>query len=99
MKAYYSKSALERAMKIQEVILRAIISGQILWMEAAEILGITDRQMRRWKKRYEVYGYDGLYDRRRKTPSPRKISLNKAEKIFKLYREQYFDFNIAHFLR
>ena len=94
MQSYYPKPALERAMKIQEVILRAI-SGQILWMEAAEILGITDRQMRRWKARYETYGYDGLYDRRRKIPSPRKIRLDKAEKVLRLYREKYFDFNIS----
>ena len=93
MQAYYSKPALERAMKVQEVILRAI-SGQILWMEAAEILGITDRQMRRWKRRYEEYGYDGLYDRRKKMPSPKRMPLEKAEKILKLYREKYFDFNI-----
>ena len=96
MQAYYSKPALERAMKVQEVILRAI-SGQILWMEAAEILGITDRQMRRWKHRYKEYGYDGLYDRRKKMPSPKRMPLEKAEKILKLYREKYFDFNISHF--
>ena len=96
MQSYYPKPALERAMKVQEVILRAI-SGQILWMEAAEILGITDRQMRRWKQRYEEYGYDGLYDRRKKIPSPRRVPLDKAEKILKLYREEYFDFNISHF--
>ncbi len=96
MQAYYPKPALERAMKVQEVILRAI-SGQILWMEAAEILGITDRQMRRWKRRYEEYGYDGLYDRRRKMPSPKRMPLKKAENILKLYREKYFDFNISHF--
>jgi len=96
MQAYYPEPALERAMKVQEVILRAI-SGQILWMEAAEILGITDRQMRRWKTRYEEYGYDGLYDRRKKMPSPRRMPLEKAEKILKLYREKYFDFNISHF--
>jgi transposase len=96
MQTYYSEPALERAMKVQEVILRAI-SGQILWMEAAEILGITDRQMRRWKRRYEVYGYDGLYDRRKKVPSPRRVSLEIAEKILRLYREKYFDFNISHF--
>ena len=65
MDSYYPEPALERAMKKQDVILRAM-SGQILWMEAAEILGITDRQMRRWKERYEEYGYDGLYDRRRR---------------------------------
>src|SRR3989338_6702751 len=96
MQTYYSKPALERAMKVQEVILRAI-SGQILWMEAAEILSITGRQMRRWKARYEKYGYDGLYDRRRKVPSPRRVPLELAEKIVRLYREKYFDFNISHF--
>ena len=96
MQSYYPKPALERAMKVQEVILRAI-SGKILWMEAAEILGITDRQMRRWKTRYEKYGYDGLYDRRKKMPSPRRMRLDKAEKVLRLYREKYFDFNISHF--
>jgi hypothetical protein len=35
----YPARAVERAMKIQEVILRAV-SGQILWMHAAEIIGI-----------------------------------------------------------
>ena len=58
---------MERAMKIQEVILRAI-SKQINWLEAAEIIGISPRSMRRWKRRYEEYGYDGLYDRRLKRP-------------------------------
>jgi len=96
METYYPKPALERAMKVQEVILRAI-SGQILWVEAAEILGITDRQMRRWKRRYELYGYDGLYDRRKKMPSPRRVALDKAQKVLRLYREKYFDFNVSHF--
>ena len=96
MGTYYPRPALERAMKVQEVILRAI-SGRIYWFQAAEILGISCRQMRRWKRRYELYGYDGLYDRRRKIPSPRRIPLDKAEKILRLYREKYFDFNISHF--
>ena len=96
MQAYYSKTALERTMKVQEVILRAI-SGQILWYQAAEILGISCRQMRRWKTRYELYGYDGLYDRRKKLPSPKCVPLHITEKILRLYREKYFDFNISHF--
>ncbi len=41
------KSAGERAMKIQEVILRAL-AKKITWSQAAEIIGISDRQMRRW---------------------------------------------------
>ena len=67
----YPARAMERAMKIQEVILRAI-SKQINWLEAAEIIGISPRSMRRWKRRYEEQGYDGLYDRRLKRPSPRR---------------------------
>jgi Helix-turn-helix domain len=35
----------------------------------AEILGITDRQMRRFRERYEEHGYDGLMDRRRAAPA------------------------------
>ncbi len=96
MSTYYQRPAMERAMKVQEVILRAM-SGQILWTQAAEILGISCRQMRRWKKRYENEGYDGLYDRRRKIPSPKRVPLEIAEKILHLYREKYFDFNISHF--
>ena len=57
---YYGVTAKERAMKFQEVILRAM-GKRITWWQAAEILGISDRQMRRWKRRYEEQGYDGLY--------------------------------------
>jgi hypothetical protein len=42
----YSKAAVERAMKLQEVILRAM-AKKITWWQAAEIIGISDRQMRR----------------------------------------------------
>jgi transposase len=89
-------SASERAMKMQEIILKAM-SGQIKWYQAAQILGFSARQMRRWKSRYENHGYDGLYDRRRKLPSPRKIAFETAQKILRLYREEYFDFNMRHF--
>jgi transposase len=93
---YYSAVAVERTMKIQEVILRAI-AKRITWWQAAEIIGISDRQMRRWKRRYEDYGYDGLYDRRKGKPSPRRVPMGTAEKVLELYREKYRDFNVRHF--
>jgi hypothetical protein len=68
----YSKAAMERAMKVQEVILRAL-AKKITWWQAAEIIGISDRHMRRWRERYEEFGYDGLFDRRRGKPSPRRV--------------------------
>ncbi len=66
----YPRAAVEPAMKLQEVILRAL-AKKITWEQAAEIIGISDRQMRRWKRRYEEFGYDGLFDHRLGKPSPR----------------------------
>ena len=61
----YPRTAAERAMKLQEVSLRAT-SGKIKWWQAAELIGISERQMRRWRKRYEEQGYQALLDRRRR---------------------------------
>ena len=92
----YPGSAVERAMKVQEVILRAM-SGQLQWYEAAEILGVSCRTMRRCKRRYEYNGYDGIFDRRRQQPSPKRVPMETAQKVLRLYREQYRDFNVRHF--
>lgn len=83
-------------MKIQEVILRAV-GKRITWWQAAEIIGVSDRTMRRWKERYEEYGYDGLYDRRLGKPSPKRVALATVEEVLALYQEKYFDFNVQHF--
>ena len=91
-----SDAAVRRAMKIQEVILRAM-SGEISWIRAAQIIGVSDRTMRRWKVRYEEYGYDGLFDRRRQRPSPKRASFEEVQRILQLYREVYMGFNVSHF--
>ena len=83
-------------MKVQEVILKAM-AGSLKWWEAAEIIGVSDRTMRRWRERYQEDGYDGLYDRRKRQPSPKRIAMKTAEKVLQLYRENYFDFNVRHF--
>src|SRR5213593_1133017 len=67
----YPVRALERAMKIKEVITRAM-SGQFTWSQAAEIIGITDRSMRRWRKRLSTGGYAELLDRRTRRPSAKR---------------------------
>ena len=48
---FYNEAEMERTMKVQ-VILRAM-AKRTTWWQAAEILGISARQMRRWKERYE----------------------------------------------
>src|SRR5271166_1844404 len=92
----YTEAAMERAMKVEEVILRAI-ARKITWWQAAEIIGISDRQMRRWRQRYEEFGIRGLYDRRRGKPSPKRVPLAEVEKVLQLYRDRYFDLNVQHF--
>ena len=92
----YPRAAVERAMKVQEVILRAL-ARKLTWYQAAEIIGISDRQMRRWRERYEEHGYDGLMDRRRGAPSGKRVPLAQVEQVLGLYRERYFDLNVRHF--
>jgi transposase len=87
---------MERAMKVQEVMLQAM-AKKITWFQAAEIMGISDRHMRRWRERYEEGGFRGLFDRRRGKPSPKRVPMAVLERVLQLYREKYFDFNLRHF--
>lgn len=93
---HYSEAAVERAMKVQEVILRAA-AKKITWIQAAEILGITPRHMRRWKEKYEQFGFHALFDGRRGKASPRRVPSAVLDEVLRLYRERYFDLNVKHF--
>jgi transposase len=92
----YPDAAWERAMTAQEVILKAL-GGELHWFQAADILGWSPRTLRRWRERYETHGYDGLLDRRRQTPSVRRVPLAQVEQLLALYRERYRGFNVRHF--
>ena len=94
----FPSSALERAMQIKEVLLRAM-NKEYSWLQAAEILGITPRGLRRLRQRMERFGYQGLVDRRRGRPSPRLTPVPEVERILALYRERYCGFNARHFYR
>lgn len=92
----YSRAAWERAMKIEEIILRAY-AKKITWIEAADILGMSCRQLRRLRAAYERFGFDGLHDARVGRISPRRIPVAVVEEVLRLYREEYFDFSVVHF--
>ena len=87
---------MERTMKLQDVILKAM-AKKISWLEAAEIAGVTDRTMRRMRDRYQEFGYTGLFDQRRGKRSIHRVPMQTAEEVLRLYREVYFDLNIRHF--
>src|SRR5207248_10841967 len=72
-------------------------AGKLKWWEAAEIMGVTDRTMRRWRERLQEHGYSGLWDYRKRKPSPKRVPMQTVEQVLQLYREKYFDFNVQHF--
>ncbi len=92
----YPPDAVERAMKVHEVIMRAL-DGQLSWIQAAEILGRSPRSIRRLRRRLELSGYDGLFDRRRQTPSPKRAPVAEVQRLLALYRDRYRGFNVRHF--
>ena len=83
-------------MKLQDVLLKAM-AKKITWWEAAEIIGVTDRTMRRWRERLQEHGYSGLADRRKGKVSFRRVPLKTCEEVLGLYRDKYFDFSMRHF--
>src|SRR5437588_5679831 len=92
----YLPGAVERAMKIQEVILRAL-DGKLTWLQAADILGRSPRSIRRLRWKFQQYGYDGLFDRRRQTPSPKRAPVAEVQRVLTLYHDRYQGFNVRHF--
>lgn len=70
--------------------------GELSQLEAAEMLGITERTFRRWRDRLRDEGPPGLVDRRIGEPSSRRAAA-EIERMLGLYRERYADFTVQHF--
>jgi len=96
MNRSYPESAWRRAVKELEVVLKAI-GGEIKWIQAADILRVSPRTIRRKRLEYVEHGIDGLVDRRRGHPSRRRVPYEIVEEVLKLYRGRYKGFNVKHF--
>ena len=84
-----------RRMRFTDILGRSERS-ELSQMEAAELLGVSERTFRRWRDRYREAGVTGLNDRRL-APSPRRASAAEIERMLGLYREQYRGFTVKHF--
>src|SRR2546426_4027183 len=98
----YTPAAVERAMKVHEVLMQAL-NGRQPWIQVAEVLGVSARAVRRLRWRYEKDGFTGLYDHRHHTPSPRAVPVVEVQRLLALYRDRYGPrdgyrgFNVRHF--
>ena len=80
----------------REVILKAI-AGQISWIAAAQIAGISARQMRRIRYRIEQFGMSAVMDQRGRRPRRQRISTGTIAMLVRLKRDIYPDFSVRHF--
>ena len=80
----------------REVITKAI-ARQLSWVQAAEIIGIKPRQMRRLRWRVEHYGVDAVMDQRGGRPRRKRIKAGTIELLCRLKRDLYPDFSLRHF--
>src|SRR5712691_1331018 len=85
-----------RMMKFRDVFGRCE-KGGLSKLEAAELLGIDERTLRRWCRRYEEDSEAGLLDRRLGKRSPKRVAEEEAEEVERLYRERYAGFTAKHF--
>jgi transposase len=82
-----------KACRIEQFILQAS-GGKITWLQAAKHVGLSARQLRRWRRRYQQFGSDGLIDRRVGKRSPRRIPTEQCSRVLELFHEEYAGLNV-----
>ena len=87
----------ERRMQKFRDVLSRWEAGVLSMKDAGELLGVSERQFRRFRDRYEEDGEEGLRDRRLGKPSPKRVPAAERERMLKLYRETYRGWNVKHF--
>jgi transposase len=80
-----------------EALLERQEEGALSQVEAAEMLGMSERSFRRWRDRLREEGEAGLADRRLGKPSSRRAASEEIARMLGLYRERYVDFTVKHF--
>lgn len=71
--------------------------GCISVEEAAELLGICGRSFRRWRRRFEEEGEEGLADRRIGQASEKGAPVDEVSRMLEVFETHYSDFTVKHF--
>lgn len=73
-------------------VIKRVLKGEMRQAEAADVLNLTDRQVRNLRDKVREKGVRGMAHGNRGRPSPRKMSKELEERIGKIVRERYEDF-------
>jgi transposase len=87
----------DRRMKKFRDVLSRWEAGELSMMEAGELLGMSERQFRRYRGRFEEDGAEGLVDRRLGKPSPKRVPAADVQLMLELYGDVYRGWNVKHF--
>lgn len=71
--------------------------GRLTQAEAGKLLGMSERNFRRYVERYEADGLEGLIDRRLEQVSHRAAPVDEVMALTERYREQHQGWNVRHF--
>jgi len=87
----------DRRMKKFRDVLSRWERKELSGLEASELLGISERQFRRYRDRYEEEGLAGLADKRLGKASARRVPVDEIAWMLDQYRSQYWGWNVKHF--
>ncbi len=87
----------DRRMKKFKDVLSRYERRELSGLEAGELLGVSERQFRRYRDRYEEEGLAGLVDRRLGKVSARRVPVDEVAWMLDQYRSRYLGWNVKHF--
>ena len=87
----------ERRMQTFQDVLGHWQARRLSALEAAEMLGMSERSFRRYRRRYEDDGLDGLFDRRLDKASARRVPADRIEWVLEQYRTRHTGWTVKHF--
>jgi len=71
--------------------------SRLTQVEAADILGVSERTFRRYIHDYKAHGLEGIMDKRIERVSRRKAPVDEVIRLQDLYRKEYRGWNAKHF--
>src|SRR5258705_438637 len=66
-------------------------------LDAGEVLGMSERQFRRYRARYEEDGLEGLIDQRLGKASAKRVPVDEIDWMLDEYRTHHLGWNVKHF--
>ena len=87
----------ERRMEKFEDVLGRFEARRLSAMDAAELLGMSERTFRRYRRRWEEDGLEGLFDRRLGKASSRRVAVDRVTWVLEQYRSRHMGWTVKHF--